>query len=681
MADPRYLYVQRLPVFEVLRSSVCETSSANITQVRRKIRTIEGALPDIFSHLSRLLLVSMQQREEGGGTGMYGESYREAGNTERDVEADTGGNGGGVEVDLQWAKTPVYHHHSDGTVHSHVGGADLHLHAADGTVINLGAPAPWGGDFVKYKLRSGLIVTSIQSASRSDATRALAWKSRWEELGRLSSDAKKARASASRGEHRDFPGEQRIQPAGQGQGTGTGAAAWAGAGTVGAASGKGKGAKNTAAARSRVWDVVVGKALEATSSSPVDNSSSPSRSFSHISSPQGRTSLSSLTGADSSGRASLLMSAGGKRDARSDAVREGRGAREAPVSAVCPLLLANADSFSARIVCMVANGFARVGVRDVDLLRRLSYQAYSLDEKAFSAVGISQLLHALAVLYYRDEELIVHLIGMARRLPPRLFSAQSVANIAWALAVFDMYEEVEWLSDLVQQTYADMVPKHRTQLHQLIISCRQAGLRWGEEAVAQECLAEYTAFSRTNVTSSQLQQHVARELGRLGYNVEEECVHEGSGLSLDIYLPALSVFVEVDGPSHFVVNGRDPLGSTVLKRRLIRNLGLTLCSVPYWEWPGTVEGGDETEIAGGPQCSQEKKFESASVELAASAEPRGVEVNGKQKTGGNVQGTSGAEVLEEVGEKPTRNDMLESVQGPELSQPQMYLVELLRSVK
>ena len=41
--------------------------------------------------------------------------------------------------------------------------------------------------------------------------------------------------------------------------------------------------------------------------------------------------------------------------------------------------------------------------------------------------------------------------------------------------------------------------------------------------------------------------------------------------------------VEVNGSSHFL--GRQPKGSTLLKRRQVANLeGIEIVSVPHWEW-------------------------------------------------------------------------------------------------
>ena len=42
--------------------------------------------------------------------------------------------------------------------------------------------------------------------------------------------------------------------------------------------------------------------------------------------------------------------------------------------------------------------------------------------------------------------------------------------------------------------------------------------------------------------------------------------------------------MEVDGPAHFLGDGRTPSGSTLLKRKQLWHLGYTVVPVPFWEW-------------------------------------------------------------------------------------------------
>jgi len=341
-------------------------------------------------------------------------------------------------------------------------------------------------------------------------------------------------------------------------------------------------------------------------------------------------------------------------------------------------LLAAADAFSAHIVAMVANGFARVRVRDDELFQRLSQLVFSMDATAFSAVGVSQLLHALAVLNMYDEapELVWRVLSMAQRLPPHLFSAQAVANIGWALAVFDIADDDElnaWYWPLVKRTSRHMQPVHFRQLHQLLLTCTHADCSPNHidevvlDGIRADGLKAYTEASAV-FTSSLLQQEVARDLRLLGHDVEEEWVHQGTGLSLDIYLPQLNLGIEVDGPSHYARNCHQPLGSTVLKHRLFRNLGLSLCVVPYWEWQvlslrAKGGGGGQDVARGGGR-------------RGAGCEPR--QVGGEEEEGGRAEKRGGLEKHTSNFEERGEGGGLDRKR--ELSNRQHYLSQLLQSI-
>lgn len=44
------------------------------------------------------------------------------------------------------------------------------------------------------------------------------------------------------------------------------------------------------------------------------------------------------------------------------------------------------------------------------------------------------------------------------------------------------------------------------------------------------------------------------------------------------------IAIEVDGPFHFPVNARTPLGHTMIRRRLLRAAGWTTVSIPWYDW-------------------------------------------------------------------------------------------------
>jgi len=66
--------------------------------------------------------------------------------------------------------------------------------------------------------------------------------------------------------------------------------------------------------------------------------------------------------------------------------------------------------------------------------------------------------------------------------------------------------------------------------------------------------------------------------------------------SVDFTLKGCSkpkVALEADGPTHFIKNTRQPMGPSLLRRRLLRKLGWTVVNVPYWEWDYSGEKGQQ----------------------------------------------------------------------------------------
>ena len=72
--------------------------------------------------------------------------------------------------------------------------------------------------------------------------------------------------------------------------------------------------------------------------------------------------------------------------------------------------------------------------------------------------------------------------------------------------------------------------------------------------------------------------------------IEKEYRDARSGYSIDVLVRRRSSAgstewaVEVDGPTHFLRDGRTPSGSTLLERMQLGKLGYSVVPVPFWEW-------------------------------------------------------------------------------------------------
>ena len=90
----------------------------------------------------------------------------------------------------------------------------------------------------------------------------------------------------------------------------------------------------------------------------------------------------------------------------------------------------------------------------------------------------------------------------------------------------------------------------------------------------------------TSAGSSRLHKEVSSVLTELGVQHQNE--HSIAGLQVDIALLEQQIAVEVDGPTHFTTakagSKQRLLGTSQLKRRLLRGMGWRVVSVPYYEW-------------------------------------------------------------------------------------------------
>ena len=87
-----------------------------------------------------------------------------------------------------------------------------------------------------------------------------------------------------------------------------------------------------------------------------------------------------------------------------------------PESAICPLLVRENQEASVQNMAVIANAFAKIGVRDDKLFDLISLRIIEADPKAFRAVGVSTLMHAVAAMGISDAKMMGTLTLIAMRL-------------------------------------------------------------------------------------------------------------------------------------------------------------------------------------------------------------------------------------------------------------------------
>mmetsp|Transcript_41307 Transcript_41307/g.129892 ORF Transcript_41307/g.129892 Transcript_41307/m.129892 type:complete len:1079 (-) Transcript_41307:1648-4884(-) len=271
---------------------------------------------------------------------------------------------------------------------------------------------------------------------------------------------------------------------------------------------------------------------------------------------------------------------------------------------------------------MILNSFSRLSCTHGPLFSYISRSLLgSLTTRHVSQASgqsISTIFHSLARLNVQDRELVTCIVETLPLLNYTTLSAQSVANIAWSSAVLRVSHAplLAWLVSAVdfhlpriRDSFLGQIllfirwyrlalpPQEEGEL----LACRRSFDRWEEQIMCR------IGRNRVKpVRSSELQRSVGAAAALLGLEVEEEVVEEDTGLSVDFFLPSLSLYIEVDGPFHYAVDLAEeevdagggggttqwlketerklPLGSTIFKQRLLELYRKDVRVIPYWEW-------------------------------------------------------------------------------------------------
>lgn len=179
------------------------------------------------------------------------------------------------------------------------------------------------------------------------------------------------------------------------------------------------------------------------------------------------------------------------------------------------------------------------------------------------------------------------------------FEGQACTNSLWALAVLKATHSNAFIGLL--DRYVILVRSSSTfgelqynQVLQAVLLAqfeeRGGRVAWRPEVDLPEDVVDRAldawASQQMATQLSGFHLDVSEGLTRLGVPHRIEHLVARNLLSIDIAIieEDRRVAIEVDGPFHFPVNARTPLGHTMIRRRLLRAAGWNVISIPWHEW-------------------------------------------------------------------------------------------------
>jgi len=179
------------------------------------------------------------------------------------------------------------------------------------------------------------------------------------------------------------------------------------------------------------------------------------------------------------------------------------------------------------------------------------------------------------------------------------FEAQGCTNSLWALAVLKATHSPAFIKLLeryiaLERTSVSFGELQYNQVLQAVLlaqfESRGGRVAWRPEVDLPEDVVDRAlnawASQQTSTQLSGFHLDVSEGLSRLGISHRIEHLVARDLLSIDIAVltEGRCIAIEVDGPFHFPVNARTPLGHTMIRRRLLRAAGWTVVPIPWHEW-------------------------------------------------------------------------------------------------
>lgn len=187
------------------------------------------------------------------------------------------------------------------------------------------------------------------------------------------------------------------------------------------------------------------------------------------------------------------------------------------------------------------------------------------------------------------------------------FSLQATTNSLWAMAVLGSAHNstaMRLVQYLYSHEHAYLLDTHLHQTFQAVLLARVQAIMAGDkelanrlvmparmQAQAVKCWKTMMRISRVSV----FQQDVSDVVAALQIEHQMEYLAQDGLFSVDVAIlsEGKSIAIEVDGPFHYTLNTHQPLGHTLLRRRLLTAMGWTVVSVPYFDWNRLQSGLDK----------------------------------------------------------------------------------------
>ena len=248
--------------------------------------------------------------------------------------------------------------------------------------------------------------------------------------------------------------------------------------------------------------------------------------------------------------------------------------------------------------CVVLPADIAVRINISHLITNVGLEA-SFMSRDFNAQGAANSLWAAATLGVRDDAIIGPLVA-ACVTQSRTFNAQGAANSLWAAAALGVRNEA---------AFRALVVFIRSDVSLNVEECQQflyvhaATHTWLPAPLlfSPELLDSFRArVISTPSIISRSQRDVAASFSRVGFVIEQEALVLDGLHAVDIlvHLPGgARIAVEFDGPTHFLrwiqtsSAGRmpEPNGATCFRNRLLRDAGLVVVAIPYFEWDALID--------------------------------------------------------------------------------------------